>query len=55
MFKVERVACVLAALFVVVLCGSVYGQEASEEAKEAMKQANNPLASFTTLNIQSMK
>ena len=50
MFKVERVACVLVALFVVVLCGSAHGQEVSEEA---MKQANNPLASFTTLNFHN--
>lgn len=53
MIKVKRVACVLAALFIIALCGPVHGQEASEEAKEAMKQANNPLASFTTLNIQN--
>ena len=50
MIKVERVACVLVAVFVVVLCGSAHGQEASEEA---MKQANNPLASFTTLNFHN--
>ena len=53
MIKVERVACVLAALFIIALCGPAHGQETSAEATEAAKQANNPLASFTTLNIQN--
>lgn len=43
-------ACVVAALFIVVLCGSA---SAGEGNQEAMKQANNPLASFTTLNLQN--
>jgi hypothetical protein len=50
MIKNESVVCLMAVLLVVALCGPANGQEASEEA---MKQANNPLASFTTLNIQN--
>ena len=53
MIKVERVACYMAALFIIALCSSAHGQEASEEATQAMKQANNPLASFTTLNFHN--
>ena len=53
MITMERVACLLAALLVVALVGPAYGQEDSAEAKEAMKQANNPLASFTTLNFHN--
>jgi hypothetical protein len=41
---------VLTVVFAVVLGGSAHGQEASEED---MKQANNPLASFTTLNFHN--
>ena len=50
MFRTARIACVVATLFIIALCGSVDGQEASEED---MKQANNPLASFTTLNFHN--
>ena len=53
MIKVGRVARLLVALFVVVLCGSAHGQEASEEDLQAMKQANNPLADFRAFNIQN--
>ena len=50
MIKKERAACLLAVLLVVALCGLAYGEESN---KEAMKQANNPLASFSTLNLQN--
>ena len=50
MFRVGRVAFVVAALFIIALCGSAH---ADESDKEAAKQANNPLASFTTLNLQN--
>ena len=50
MFRTARIACVVATLFIIALCGSVDGQEASEED---MKQANNPLASFTTFNFHN--
>ena len=53
LIEVGRVARLLVALFVVVLCGSAHGQEASEEDLQAMKQANNPLASFTTLEFHN--
>jgi len=53
MIKIERMACLLAALLVVALGGPAYGQETSAEDKEAAKQANNPLASFTTLNFHN--
>ena len=52
MFRAGRIACVVATLFIIALCGSVHGQE-EEASKEAMKQANNPLASFTTLNFHN--
>ena len=53
MIRVKRVAYGLAALFVVALCGPAHGHETSDEDKQAMIQANNPLASFTTLNFHN--
>ena len=50
MFRVGRGAFVVVAVSIFALCGSVDAQESN---KEAMKQANNPLASFTTLNFQN--
>ena len=51
MIRVKRVAYGLAALFVVALCGPAHGHETSDEDKQAMIQANNPLARFTTFNF----
>ena len=50
MLKIGRGAFVVAALSIFALCGST---QAEESDTEAMKQANNPLASFTTLNFHN--
>ena len=50
MLKVGRGAFAVVALAIFAFCGLAHGEESN---KEAMKQANNPLASFTTLNFQN--